>query len=277
MTSNPERLGKKLWERLVERNIDHGGVLGEITGAQGTSKTSALLFLADFIMAKRPREKIFLREQIEAPLQVFKLKDPDKYQFFIKDSADMVFQDRSHKLKEVNIPHHKFKTYAELYEKAEPNKVSVPFFDNPAEWMDFIHYLRNAGEWTNILVDEMADIAPSGSSGKQFHRISKFSEDMGAVRRCMMNVLYNTQSVSDVHWKVRKKVMFRVYFRGAKPDKSSRVKQRAIDSLDLNEVLGNEAYIEMGGEFGILRFSEIYTPDPNKHIQITKIEHEEEQ
>jgi len=59
MTSNPERLGKKLWERLVERNIDHGGVLGEITGAQGTSKTSALLFLADFIMAKRPREKIF--------------------------------------------------------------------------------------------------------------------------------------------------------------------------------------------------------------------------
>jgi len=269
---NPETQGKKLWHRLIERNIDHGGILGEITGAQGTSKTATLLFLADFIMKYRPYEKIFFREQIDAPLQIFKIGNSNKYNFFVKSDAEIVFRDRNNKLSPINLQHKVFDTYADLYEMAQPNKVSVVFFKSDTEWMEFIEYLRNVGEWVNILIDEMADVTPEGAGGKEFKRVEKFSTTMGAVRRCMMNLMYNTQSVADVHWKIRHKVMMHVYFRGARRDNQSRIKQKFIDTLDVNERKGNEAWIESMGTFGKIRFSSIYTVNPKKHIEAHRIE-----
>ena len=267
----PESQGKKLWHRLVERNIDHGGILGEITGAQGTSKTATLLFLADFIMKYRPYEKIFFREQVDAPLQIFKIRDKSKYEFFVKSDANIVFRDRNKKLETVNLQHKVFDTYDDLYKMAQPNKVSVVFFKDDTEWMDFIEYLRNVGEWVNILIDEMADIASSGAGGSWYKRIEDFSTTMGAVRRCMMNVMYNTQSGADTHFKIRHKCMLHVYFRGARRDRNSRIKQKYIDSLDVNEKRGNEAWIEMSGEFGKIRQSVIYKNNPKYHIEAHRI------
>jgi len=270
--------GQKLWHRLVERNIDHGGILGEVTGAMGTSKTGCLLFLADFIMQNRPFERIFFREQVNAPLQVFKIGEASKYTFFVKNDAEIAFRDRNKKLEIIEeFPYETFDTYEELWEKSKPGNVSVVFFKTDAEWMDFIDWLRNAGEWVNVLVDEMADIVPNGAGGTTYKRIEKFANTMGAVRRCMMNVMYNTQSIADVHWKVRHKAMFHVYFRGAKPDKrgGSSIKQKAINSLDVNEKKGNEAWIEMFGVYGKLRFSQIYRPNPDYHIEAYRPDFEE--
>jgi len=273
---NPQNQGKKLWHRLVERNLDHGGVLAEITGAMGTSKTACLLFLCDYIMKHRPYERIFFREQVNAPLQIFKIGDPSKFSFYVKSDAEIQFLDRNNRLAPVNIHHKLFDTYDDLYEMTEPNKVSVVFFKDDEEWMDFIEYLRGVGEWTNILVDEMADITPEGAGGDLFRRIEKFSTTMGAVRRCMMNVIYNTQSVGDLHWKIRHKVMMHIYFRGARKDRNSRIAQKYIDSLDVNERKGNEAWIEQSGEFGKIRFSSIYKPNPKYHIEAHRVEKKEE-
>lgn len=269
MTSKPEVEGDRLMRRVLTRNPDHGGILSEITGAQGTSKTAALFSFAKYTFKRYPNEKIFFREQTEAPLQCYKLGEGN-FEFFVKESSNITFHDRKKRLKKVDVPFRTFTTYEELYDMAQGGIVSIPFFDTVHEWMDFIHYLRSAGEWTTILIDEMADICPYGSSGDLYKRIKSFANDMGAVRRCMMNLFYNTQSAADIDWRIRKKVMLSIYFRGATANKGSRVKQNAIDALEVNHTLGNEAWLDMGGEFGKVRFATIFKPDSKHQIEVRR-------
>jgi len=266
LESTPEIMGKKIMDRTIDRNQDYGGILGELTGAQGTGKTGVLLSFTNNTMNSNPTEKIFWREQMDAPLQTFKL-GLDNICFFVKSGSDVVFRDRNQRLKEIEMNPVYFRDYDELYDLAPAGKASVVFFDDDYEWMKFIHYLRGVGEWVNLFIDEMADIAPAVCKGDLYQRIMKFSNDMGAVRRCMMNCLYNTQTASDVHWTVRKKVMLKVFLPGAISDKTTRVSQKAIDNLDRNPYLGNEAYLDLGGEFGIVRFANIWKPNPKYHIE----------
>lgn len=273
MVSKTEIEGRKIIDRTLGRDQDHGGVLAEITGAQGTSKTSTLLAFTNFTQIRHPEEKIFWREQTRAPLQIFKL-GVGKYEFLVKKGSEVVFRDRNNKLQIVDdredLPIRYFDTYEDAYNMATPGKASVVFFHDHYEWMDFIDYLREAGEWLNVFLDEMADIAPADCSGDLYGRIRDFSGTMGSVRRCMMNVFYNTQTVADVNWRIRKKVMLKVFLPGAKADRRSRITQRAIDALDRNPVLGNEAYLDYGGEFGKIRFTDIYKPDHSRHIEATR-------
>ena len=265
-------IGKKLFEQLMARNYDHGGDLVEITGAQGTSKTSCLLTFCSFTMEKFPNEKNFFREQVEAPLQIFKLGEKyfDKIDFFIKESSNAVFRNRNKRLKEVDLPHQTFKTYDELYDDLSiRGHVSVPIFNDNYEWMDFIHYLRGVGEWVSVYVDEMGDVAPASQPNPLGNRIGSFAQDMGAIRRCMMKLFYNTQSAPDIDYRVRNKVMSNIFFRGAKvsPQKH-KVKQQAINTLQVNPILGNEAWIEKQGDFGKIRFTQIFKPHPRAHFEV---------
>ena len=258
-------MGKILLERILKRDIDHGGRLVEITGAMGTSKTGCLLAFITHTLRLHPEEKIFFREQTNAPLQIYKLRN--KYQVFIQKGADVTFRDRNEKLKEIEVGAIEFTNFQDLWKKSKPGVVSVPFFKEPYDWMEFMTFLREVGEWVNVFVDEMADICPGTNSGALYKRMNEFSKTAGAFRRCMMNVFYNTQSVSDVDWRVRKKVMVYIYFRGARPDKKSRVTQKAIDGLEINHKKGNEAYIDYSGEFGKVRFTDIFHPDHRFHIE----------
>jgi len=266
MKSTPEIMGKRIMDRTTSRDQDHGGILAELTGAQGTGKTGVLLSFTNNTIRANPTEKIFWREQMDAPLQTFKL-GLDKICFFVKKGSNVVFRDRNKRLREVDMDPVYFRDFDELYEIAPSGRASVVFFEDDYEWMNFIHYLRGVGEWVNIFIDEMADIAPAVCSGDLYQKVIKFSNDMGAVRRCMMNCFYNTQTSSDVHWTTRKKVMLKVFLPGAITDKTTRVTQKAIDGLDRNPVKGNEAYLDIGGEFGIVRFANIWKPNPKYHIE----------
>ena len=86
--------------------------------------------------------------------------------------------------------------------------------------------------------------------------------DLKEVRKCMMNVHMNTQSVSDIDHRVRTKVMVKVYMPGAHADTISRITQVAIDNLEEDSLHGNEAYLEYSGKFGRTRFKDIYRPIP---------------
>ena len=56
--------------------------------------------------------------------------------------------------------------------------------------------------------------------------------------------------------------MIKIFLPGARADSQSRVTQRAIDNLDRDPVKGNYAYLDDGGTFGRVRFTEIYKPIP---------------
>lgn len=298
MVSKSEVMGHKLMERVLTRNKDYGGILGEITGAQGTGKTSVLLSLTHRTIKRNPEEKIFWREQTNAPIQIFKL-GLDKINFMIPEDGSVIFRDRDRKLEEVELdPVTTFKLkeitvkskneegkiqkttkiipdYNDVYRKAKKGKANLVYFKSPYDWMEFLSSLREAGEWSNVFIDEMADICPSVNSGSLFKRIIKFSGTMGAVRRCMMNVFYNTQTAQDVDWKVRKKVMLMIFLPGAVKDKKSRVTQKAIDNLLRDPKKGNEAFLDMGGDFGKVKFTDIYRPVPGYHIEAHVLDDEE--
>jgi len=266
MVSRAEIEGSRILNRIHSRDKDHGGVLSEITGAMGGSKTSVLLSFTKHTQLNHPEEKIFWSENYDAPLQIFKMNS-DKYQLYVQEGSGVVFRDRDKRLAVVDLGQKYFKDYDELWEMAEPGIANVVFFGDRHKWMDFVKYLSGIGHWVNVFIDELGDISPSQTGGPLWKQIEDFAKTMKGVRRCMMNVHTDTQSVVDVDYRVRSKIMMKIYLPGARADKASRVSQRAIDNLVRDPINGNEAFIEYSGIFGKIKFCDIFKPVPGFHYE----------
>jgi len=262
---NRESKSKKNAKRILRRchvhDFDSGGVFSLLTGMQGSGKTSVMISFMDYTINHYPQEKVFFSNTYNAPLQSIKIGE-DKHHILVKKDAGITFHDRRNKLKEVFPEVTYFSTMDDLWKKAIPGKCNAVFFGNRLKWMDFIHYLRSVGEWVHLYVDEISEISPAFSKGKTWKTIKDFAVDMKEVRKCMMNVHCNTQSVADIDHRIRSKVMIRIYMPGARKENVSRITQLALDNLEESIKFGNQAYLEMGGKFGTTRFQDIYKPDP---------------
>jgi len=268
MLSKSEIIGEEILKRIHVHDYDSGGVFTLTTGAQGSAKTSTLLSFTDYAIKFHPKEKIFWSECYKAPLQIFKLNNK-KYHFYIQEDKHLIFRDRNKKNKHINIPYTTFSTYDELYEIAEPGIANVVFFGNKLYWMDYIEYLLEIGEWTHVFIDEISEICPAYQNGALWRRIKNFSNNkLKDVRKCMVNLHGNTQQPPNIDDSVRKQVMIDIFLSGARPGKHNRVTQKAIDNLERNPILGNQAYLEYSGRFGLTRFKDIYKPSPKYHIDV---------
>jgi hypothetical protein len=133
--------------------------------------------------------------------------------------------------------------------------------------MKFIGYLQSVGEWTWIFIDEMSEIAPSFQGGKAWKDIGEFSITLKESRKAMQCLFFNTQSPIDIDHRVRTKIMTRIFLPGARTEAGCRVHQDAIDNLHINRVMGNEAYIDSNGRFGMVTFKDIFKPIPSIQIE----------
>jgi hypothetical protein len=257
--SKSEIIAERILKRCHVHDLDSGGVFTEITGSQGSGKTSVMLSFMDYTIKHFPGEKIFWSSCYNAPLQFIKIGE-GKFYIMVKQGSSVTFHDRSNKLKQIFPPITYFNNFDELYTKAAPGVCNAVFFDNRINWIDFIHYLRSVGEWCHIYIDELSEICPAFTSGKQFHKIGGFANDLKEARKCMLNIQTNTQSVTDIDHRVRSKVMVKVYLPGSRRDNISRITQVAIDNLNEDPDNGNEAYLEYSGKFGKTVFKDIYKP-----------------
>ena len=91
-------------------------------------------------------------------------------------------------------------------------------------------------------------------------KIKDFSETVKEIRKCNINLFTNTQTITDIDYRVRRKLMVKVFLPGAIRDPTSRVTQRAIDNLRRDPINGNNAYIDAGGLFGGVKFPRIFKP-----------------
>jgi hypothetical protein len=252
---------ERILKRIHIHDLDSGGVFTDITGSQGSGKTSVMLSFMDYTIRHYPNEKIFFSNCYNAPFQFVKI-GMDNFTIMVKQGAGITFHDRNQRLKEIKPRVIYFKDYEDLYEKALPGKCNAVFFGDRQEWIGFLHYLRSVGEWVHIFMDELSEIAPAFTSGKTWKRIKDLSLDLKEVRKCLMNIHSNTQSVSDIDHRVRSKVMIKIYLPGARSDNISRITQPAIDNLNEDPVNGNEAFLEYSGKFGKTVFKDIYRPIP---------------
>lgn len=257
--SKSEINAERIFRRIHVHDLDSGGVFTEITGSQGSGKTSVMLSFMDYTIKNNPSEKIFWSSCYNAPLQFVKIGE-ENYHIMVLEGSGVTFHDRNNKLKQIYPKVTNFKDYTDLFNKAKSGICNAVFFGDRYKWMDFIYYLRSVGEWCHVYIDEISELCPAFTSGKLWHRIKDFSLDLKEVRKCMINVHTNTQSVSDIDHRVRTKLMVKVYLVGARSDNVSRITQTAIDNLDEDPVNGNEAYLEFSGKFGKTRFKDIYKP-----------------
>lgn len=259
--SKSEINAERILKRIHIHDLDSGGVFTEITGSQGSAKTSVLLSFIDYGIRNYTNEKIFFSNCYNAPLQFVKIGE-NKFHIMVKKNSGVTFHDRTNRLKHINPKITYFTDYNDLYSRAIPGKCNSIFFGNRLEWIKFIHFLRSVGEWTHIYIDEISEIAPAFSSGRLWKTIRDFAIDLKEVRKCMLSVHCNTQSVSDIDHRVRTKVMVKIYLPGARSDNISRITQTAIDNLSEDPIHGNEAYLEYSGKFGKTVFKDIYKPNP---------------
>lgn len=254
-----EILAERLLKRCHVHDFDSGGILSLITGGMGSGKTSVMLSFVDYTLKHYPDEKVFWSNTYNAPIQSLRI-GIEKHHIMVKQDSNVTFHNRKDKLKQIYPKITTFNNFDELYSKAIPGKLNCVFFGSRNIWMDFIHYLRSAGEWVHVYIDELSELSPAFTSGNLFKQIGTFSVDLKEVRKCMLNIHTNTQALPDVDHRIRTKIMIRIFLPGAKTGKESRLSQQALDNLIENTKHGNEAYIESGGRFGRTQFCDIYPP-----------------
>ena len=267
MPSKQEIIARKIVRRIHIQDKDMGGLFTITTGGQGVGKTSTMLSFAEFTIREYPEQKIFWSECYDAPLQFTKIGDPNKWRIFVKGGTKLTFRDRDNHLAKVDMRHTVFSDFDNLWNKAEPGKINVVFFGNRKEWMKFISYLRSVGEWVHVFIEELGEVCPGTSRETLWKDIQNFADVAKDIRKCMMNVHCNTQTLQDIDYRVRQKIMLYIFLPGAKVGRSAtRVTQTAVDNLPRNPIKGNSAYLDLMGEFGVTRFSDIYRPIKGYHV-----------
>jgi len=258
--SRQEIEGRKILYSIHEHDTDSGGYFIEITGMPGSGKTSAMLSLANYTLNHHPTEKVFWSNSYGTPLQFFKIGE-GKWKILVQEGSGIKFFDRVTRKEVTNLDITYFKDFEDLYFKSEGGKLNAVFFADRTMWMDFIKFLRSIYGWHHIYIDEMGEVIPNSSSGKLYRKIGDFSiKVVGEIRKCNLNVIYNTQSIADLDYRPRRKLQLKVFLPGAKVDGVTRIKQTAIDSLRRDKINGNYAYVDAMGVFGVVRFRDIYKP-----------------
>ena len=262
-----EMMGQKILKRIHQHNKDNGGYLTQTTGAMGSGKTSVNLSFTEYTINHYPNEKIFWSECYDAPLQIYKLNRPDKIHLMVEKGSGVIFRDRDAKLRKVDLNPTYFDSFDDMYQYAKPGMANVVFFGDRLKQMELDMYLRSVGEWTHKFCEEFSEIAPMYPSKELWSIVKKYAKVLKDVRKCMMNLHYNTQQVSDIFHECRNKVMIKIFLPGAITEKNIRLTQRAIDGLKRDPVHGNQAYLVEGGEFGLVTFSDIYKPVDGYHYE----------
>lgn len=270
MVTKPQLEAREILSQLHKHDAAHGGYLIAVTGGMGQFKTGTLLLFMEHVLDNY-KEKVFFSEAIEAPLQVIGKIPKRKIQFFVQKDSGIKFRNRETNKIIDDLKEKTFTDYKDLWKKSKVGQINIPFFKERLDWMEFIAYLRKPHEWVHVYIDEFAEIAPAWERGEPLKRIKNFAKTCKDIRKCMMNVMFNTQTISEIDWRIVDKIMCRVYLPGAKvPSKGSRIYQYAVDSLKKNAKKGNCAWIELPGSFGLTRFQKFYEPQKGFNIEATK-------
>lgn len=253
------------------RNPAEGGISLEVTGPQGSGKTSLLFHIWEKIIEKNPDELTFMYDSIESPVMFNRVKN---WRIFAEPGLDLTFRDIIRN-KFIDYPYYTFKDYEDIYINARPKYINVIYFKNLTSWIPFLNFLRRsmhrAGHkfldpegppvWKTVIWDEYEDIAPANEPNPIWTFNRDLANNEKNTRKGLVTKLVDTQNRWDVDHRVRGKLMLRAYLKGAYVDKNSRIKQIAVDSI--KSLYGQrQALIEWAAIYGKIRFKAYPPIDP---------------
>jgi len=225
--------GEKLWNMLFARELDFGGWFTEITGLMGRGKTSLMLEMANKIICEYPNETIFWREAPMSPLQCAKLGD--NFELFVESKTPMGLYEIG-EISPVKSDKYKiryFKGVMQLIKMARPGQLNVVYFKKPSTWIDLMFRLRFNTQFQTLFIDEMEDITPARCRKEDgtYWGNDKFANHLKELRKNRINITFNTQSKTDIDWRVRSKIMMHLYLPGARVDDESPIYKTMVQSL----------------------------------------------
>jgi len=239
---------------IMSRQLSTGGCATEILGPQGTGKTSLMLSYATRIMQEYPDEIIIWKDSYQAQCQFNRLEN---WAIFVQDGVSLVFRD-IHKDEIYDVPMTVFKDFKHLSNLVSPQQLNVVYVnDDIIDFIKLINFFRRHRGWQSIFIDEYRDIAPLNAPGIQNQLIGALGSEISAIRKGLVSLFVNTQSKSQIDWRVRDAWMVNTYLAGAKRDKYSSVYQQAINSLEKGV-----AWVSWEGKFGRISFPPFEPIDP---------------
>jgi len=257
--------GKKLFDKIFERNRDYGGFTGMFVGSPGSGKTSAMLTIMDTTLNKYPEEVVIWNEPDSIPIQ-----------FLHSNAPCQILIDRSYPLQLYEIP--------AAGGKIKPsNKYKIRYFDGPGRclkmckpgiinavyfspnnrfaWLNLLNKLRFNYSWQNVFLDEAENLLTANLSGSEWRQAWGFSDTFKELRKSRCNLYMNSQQLYDIDFRAKGKINLVGYFRGAKTDIYSPVWPKAVQKLQ-----PGTCYLCLDrAEFGLVPFLE-YKPKNIEYV-----------
>jgi len=274
--------GTEILKRVFLRDAHEGAPSIEITGPQGSGKTSMLFHLVSKIMYKNPEELVFMKDS-HGNIQCNRFEN---WRILTQKGVSLEIRDM-YTNRILKMPITVFETFEDLYFAAKPLSINVIYFkDDIHDWMDFMGFIRRTMHrtehpyldqtkkglvWKTIIWDEYDDICPADQPNPMWKWIENLKNELKHTRKGLVTLLADTHNVADCDYRVRGKMMMRCFLKGTRRDKYSRVSQKAIDALKEvieNEIIFRQALIEWDASFGKIRFRAF---PPKTRIDIKKL------
>lgn len=235
----------EILQRRKQRKENAGAYNSLTVGPPGSGKTSQMLHEAQCFLQWYPDELIFWRDSESSAAQFNRIGD--NWKVFTEKDCKLEIRNLT-KGKKVDIPYTTFENFEEIINKdtgeglAEPGRLNVIYFKNDYTWIDFLFHLRRTVGWQTVFIDEIEDIIPLNPTKQEGEKANirnlkniEFSNNAKYLRRGLVHLLCTTQSEDEIDWRFKRKLNFTIYLRGAKASNRSRIRQSAIDKLEIGE------------------------------------------
>lgn len=231
---------------IMSRNSASGGCLNEILGPQGTGKTSLMLNYVCRVMDENPDEIVIWRDSYDSPCQFNRLKN---WEIFAERGTNLEIKDINNNAI-VDLPVTIFKDFDDLNSMLKPQQLNVVYVcDQVVGFISLINFFKNVKGWQSIFIDEYEDIAPINASGIDYRFVGALGREMKNIRKGLVSLFCNTQSKSQIDWRVRDTFMVETYLSGARKNRGTSIYQEAINKLEKGT-----AWVSWEGKFGRINY-----------------------
>ena len=279
--SRTARQGQLLLARILEHDDDKGAKSNLIFGQPESCKSAATCFICEYFMKHYPKDVLFWRSALNAPIQIFKLP---KWHLYVEIDSGIHFFDRNtgKDITEDLIAQKKltyFKTFNDLLRKAKPGICNGVFFkdlhhkgikidEGTLQWFRFIRHLLHRNTWYHVFIDEYQEMVKAGNGERMFWEIDRHSNDISSARKSNVGIHGNAHQTTEVDWRVLPGFMIILQMYGSRPYKYSPVTKAALRSLAKpTEKKGAESWLSEGGHFGKVTFQKVYVLPDNMSIE----------
>lgn len=267
-----EIITKRILNEKLKRDLEKGGISSVTISPPGEGKTNQLIHDAQTIFKYIPNEIVFWRDNTKSAVQYNKKKV--RWKIFIQEGCNVNFRN----LTEggyMTIPYTTFNDFNEILNKdtgvglAKPQQLNVIYFKEEYNWIDFAEHLRHTIGWKSIFIDELEDLIPLNPPKREDedrnYRYEKnlfFAENFKELRKGWINFFGNTQDLADIESRVRRKLNYIIYLKGARVEERGVVMQNYVNTLRKGWGLIEYEH----GRFGKIKFG--YYPNITPYFEV---------